>query len=393
MNEQYKNALKTALPVIIIYLIVIAAAGINLSAWGDEKHFADVVRMFGNDLSFARMADYPEVTPPLVYVLYAVWGKLFGFSLPALRSLTLIFAFTGYLAAHRIFFEQLKSALPALLALVFVLVNPYAAGLSLFVFTDMQAFTFLMLGMLAYTKKKPAAYALFISAALLCRQYSAFFPAAVGLISIVDYFQARNSAKLKWLVSSAAAFIPLFGFMVVWKGIAPPAGMNLWVMENEPLWHPTAVTTYLVMMVIYSFPFLVWRRRICRLNRKEYSAIFFFSMLYFVFPVSVSRVSGELNNTDTVGYFHKLVKMIMPSVAAERIFFWLVFFVSLILVYRLGRELFRAFKFKECNNNTVFILAIFVFLLMMPFSYQVWEKYLLPLIPMAAVSILEYGKK
>jgi len=116
-------------------------------------------------------------------------------------------------------------------------------------------------------------------------------------------------------------------------------------------------------------------------------------MLYFVFPVSVSRVSGELNNTDTVGYFHKLVKMIMPSVAAERIFFWLVFFVSLILVYRLGRELFRAFKFKECNNNTVFILAIFVFLLMMPFSYQVWEKYLLPLIPMAAVSILEYGKK
>src|SRR3990172_7909067 len=124
--------------IVSLYLLVVTLSfGINHEPWGDERHFIERVRQFGTDNLFETLRDYGEVTPPLVFMLYALWGKLLGFEPSTLRLFSLVVAAVTHTMFGHILFKELKQTIPTILGLAVFLLNPYTIGLSLFVFTDM----------------------------------------------------------------------------------------------------------------------------------------------------------------------------------------------------------------------------------------------------------------
>ena len=74
------NPYQKSLLQLMVFLLVFAGAvtviGINRPYWGDEAHFAETVRYFGNEISLNTLKSYNEMSTPLPFVLYALWGKI-----------------------------------------------------------------------------------------------------------------------------------------------------------------------------------------------------------------------------------------------------------------------------------------------------------------------------
>lgn len=61
----------------LISLTIIGISAIHYPLRGDEKHITETVRLFAKNLSLETIKNYPEVTPPLFYIIYAFWAKIF----------------------------------------------------------------------------------------------------------------------------------------------------------------------------------------------------------------------------------------------------------------------------------------------------------------------------
>src|SRR6266568_4671245 len=73
--------------IILVEALIVCVIGLNHPTWGDEGHFIGTITSFGSDLSIAQLTNYPEVTTPLPFIVYALWGRAFGFDPFHLRIL------------------------------------------------------------------------------------------------------------------------------------------------------------------------------------------------------------------------------------------------------------------------------------------------------------------
>lgn len=161
MRINYRSSLLVIIAISLVYLSVIALVGINRPVWGDERHFVETIKSFGSDFSLEKMTDYDQVTPPLFFYIFAAWGKLFGYSLFALRVLSLIIALITFISLHRIFHNYFSNSIFVISGVIIIMLNPYVIGTSLFVFTDMTAFLFLLLSIIALQRERRFLYSLF----------------------------------------------------------------------------------------------------------------------------------------------------------------------------------------------------------------------------------------
>jgi len=93
MLNNYKRSLLLLTAVILVYqIIAVFVFTLHAPAKGDEAHFVEAIKYFG-DLDITKVHDYEEVTTPLVYFVYAAWGNIAGFELHNLRLLSLLIAF------------------------------------------------------------------------------------------------------------------------------------------------------------------------------------------------------------------------------------------------------------------------------------------------------------
>ena len=110
-----------------------------LPPWGDEAHFLNTIRAFGQGISVDLLRTYPEMSGPLPFALFAWWGGLVGFGTAGLRGLSALIAFATLVLYHSTLEQHgLHGRLKYLLLVLFA-ANPYFVGLSVFVFTDMLA--------------------------------------------------------------------------------------------------------------------------------------------------------------------------------------------------------------------------------------------------------------
>ncbi|MFA6472222.1 MAG: hypothetical protein WCU00_09305, partial [Candidatus Latescibacterota bacterium] len=175
MNSYNKSLIILVAAFILVEgLAVWQADFLRCPAWGDERHFIETVRAFGADMGPERIRDYREVTPPLIYMVYALWGHVAGFDSQGLRVLSILFAFVVYVIFHRMLFTLFRNGATALYTTVFLMINPYMLGTSIFVFTDMMTMMFVMIFMWSVFEERPFVTLIAAACALLSRQYIVF---------------------------------------------------------------------------------------------------------------------------------------------------------------------------------------------------------------------------
>ncbi len=295
-------------------------------------------------------------------------------SLPSLRVLSFLLSMT-FLAG--LFF--LFSLVPVIKdwknwLLLLIIINPYFLGSSFLIYTDILALFFLMVFLFGIYLGNQ--WMLFIGLALgiLTRQYLVFMGLAAGLQFLWEYYRSKETEELKKAFLLVIALLPYLALVTIWNGLAPPSGLEKWQPEADSGYHLHYLSTYFSMIFLYLWPLLI----LFRFQLKWRQLIFLgLGVIWFlVFPVESSIAAQEQIGLETVGFVHKGLLAVFGKPLS---YFILMVSSGLGLVW-VSDLVFSAFKSGNCIKE-VLALSILCFLLIMPLSYQVWEKYLLSLIP------------
>ncbi|HVN48667.1 MAG TPA: hypothetical protein VMU30_07580 [Bacteroidota bacterium] len=358
-------------------LVVIALATIHQPVWGDERHTVETIQLFGASHWPQILFNYPEVTPPLFYVLYAAWGSIWGFDLETLRIFSLIIALAVFIMLYKTAFRFLQEAKTTFVVSLCFLINPYILGLSGFVFTDMLTLFFILCAIYFFEKKFYETAAGFAGLGLLCRQYVLFIVLAMWtMVLIMDLVKHTKRSFVRFSLSIAIASLPLMICMYIWKGMAPPMGMARWIMPDEYTWNPHALITYIAFTGIYLLPIVLFTWRKSMQEWKLLLGALFCGAIYFVFPVKVSLVTHTQTAHDTVGLVHRALDFFVGHGIFESIILYFFTCVGLWVLFVFILQDLAALKHRNIQPQTVLSFCYYFFLLIMPFSYQVWEKYL-----------------
>lgn len=375
MREKHYQTLWLLIAVTVI--VVIALATIRRPVWGDERHTVETIQLFGTAHWPQILYNYPEVTPPLFYMIYTAWGSVWGFDLAALRIFSLLIAFAVFIMLYKGAFSFLQNAKTAFITSICLLINPYIFGLSGFVFTDMLTLLFILCAIYFFRKDYFETAAIFAALGMLCRQYVLFIVLAMWVTALVmDMTKKTKRSFLRFSISMAAASLPLLFCMYIWKGFAPPMGVARWIIPSEYLWNPHALVTYIAFAGIYLLPIhlFTWKKSIQKW--KLFPEALFCGAIYFVFPVKASLVTLTQTTHETVGLAHRAIEIIAGRGVLESIVLYAFTCIGFWMLLVLITQDVAAIKSGNIEKQTVLSFCYYFFLLIMPLSYQVWEKYL-----------------
>lgn len=377
---------KIWLVISFIFIIAAALSAIGHPSYGDETHFVETIRLFSSASWPDIIKDYPEVTTPLVYIIYAAWGKLVGTGLIELRILSLIISILFLFVLYLYVISYTKNEKLGLLLCALVIINPYIWGLSVFIFTDMLTLLFVLSALYMFTRDKPGLTAFLLGMAVLCRQYAIIFTIALWLyISLRSYYSREKRTFFKYTLYLFISLIPLIVLTVIWKGLSPPSGTKKFILDTGLFWNPHALVTYITFSAIYIFPLLLIFNTKFFAYKKLLIPAVIISCLYFIFPVGVSKVTSISNNLDTVGLIHKLLFSLAGRGVLSEIILFVFFFAGIWIILIFLKEDIHTIQSGRISPVLLLSLCYYIFLMIMPFSYQVWEKYLILILPVLSL--------
>jgi hypothetical protein len=366
---------------IIIFLAILVIAGLNRPAWGDEEHFVLTIRQFGQGITLDTLRTYSEMSTPLPFILYAAWGKIVGFELPALRLLSLAVAVITIILFWRLCYKIFHDAFSASMCAIFLFINPYMVGFSIFVFPDMLTILCLVVGMLALLDDRPVVLVIAIAFGLLSRQYFIFFPVAVLIYSLYRSYR-KNRRQLKIITATLLGMVPILLLFWLWQGVSPQNDLKELYLGYAFKFYPPALILYIALLGTYLLPLVIMRWRKYYRNLAAGVMAVIVSGIYFLFPVKASPPSLESGIT-TVGYLHRFLIGVLGPYANWA--FYGLFLLSLPVLIQLIHTWLK--DFKKPDLTWLDKLAIILFLIIMPFSYLWWEKYFVLILPIAIIEI------
>ena len=371
----------------LIVLTVIGIVSLRLPFRGDERHIVETIRLFANNFNFNTIKDYPEVTPPFFFMFYALWAKLTSSSTESLRILTLIISFITWQLVYYVFHLFVKKEFHTLLLSLMVVINPYFFGTSVFVFTDMLTTMLSLVAVISFIKDKIILFVIFSALAILCRQYSVIIPLAVIIFSLFNYKGERLKSR-NYIVSSIITALPLLLFFGVWKNISPASGIEKWIVPNSAFYNLDYINTYITFSVIYVFPLVVLFFKKIKFSYTTLFISFALTIILFLFPVKPSMATLTFTDYKTVGFVHQaFVEFLGNESLWLKIILTFLLFVGCYINTELLKNIYQDIKSKSIDKKLIFILLWLLFLLIMPFSYQVWEKYLTMVLPFLTLGI------
>ncbi|HOD66477.1 MAG TPA: hypothetical protein PKW75_00545 [candidate division Zixibacteria bacterium] len=378
----YRKSLASLLAcLILLQAAAVIVAGPDRPPWGDESHFVDTVRLFASRPSLETLRTYPEMSGPLPFALYAAWGHLAGLGLWNLRLLSLVIALGSYLVFHRLLWRMCGDGrLAFLFALLFAL-QPYMIGFSIFVFTDGAAILFLLAALWGAVAGRAVLILLGLAGALLCRQYAVFAVMAVAAWALL----LRNSPERREfagraLGAAAAAAVPLLTLFLLWGHVSPDNRLRGLYLGGGLAFHPSALVLYISLLFWYLLPAAAYAgRRVYTRGRLIAAAAL--SPLYWLFPVEASPAAKAIG-VQTVGLLHKAVENFPAAPWLPHAFFFAGFLFGLPIVLHIAQS--AVARIRARTGDVVLLLdsGVIAFLLVMPFSYLAWEKYMMPLAPL-----------
>ncbi len=279
-------ALLLAAPLALVALLT----GLKFAPQTDELKFhLGVVQQFGAALPALPWRDYHAATPPLPYLLWALWAQLFGYGLPALRVLTLLLSYAGVLAFYDL---ARRRGLPGPLWLgLLLLFSPYVFLNSFTLYTVNMGLLCAVLalrGYLAAGWRGLLGGGLAAGAAIYCRQHYLFLPAGVGLVwlaeRIAEFAGARRGSASSsngpcarpdpsdahkgrcyeerhpsrfWRLELALIALPVALFaplVIAWGGLTPPGFQTLHTLRVNA----ENVNFLLLFVGVYGAPLALW---------------------------------------------------------------------------------------------------------------------------------------
>ena len=164
----------------------------------DELHFWPTVLSFSRAWipSPDQLRGYHELNTPLPFVLFGALEHLFHGGIAAGRFLNLVLSF-GLAAAIGTAGDDSRRSVRATVGL---LVFPYFLGLSPYLYTDVMAAFFVLLGLIAHLEGKPLGSALFWTLAIAARQYAVAIPIAMAAYQLSVF----RRGKALWIAPAAA---------------------------------------------------------------------------------------------------------------------------------------------------------------------------------------------
>lgn len=287
--------------------ILIGTNFLRMPLWSDENHYIETVRLFVHSFTLSTIHNYKEMHTPLAYMLYALVGKCFGDEIWIYRLFTMACASITLVSIYFIMRRITGRAIVAIVVVALFIVNPYVYGLSVFIFSDMTGVMFLFLAFAAGIEKRTWLFCITSAAAILCRQYNAFLPAAFTLwvLFVPQVFSKKE--KIKFLCAAILSLVPVIALFLFWGDIAPPRGMAFWNPHREQGFHPAYIVAYCTLFTVYAAPaiitiipkFIAWKRIFIGI---------IISPLYIIWPIRPSPLAIEQANVHTVGFFHKALK-------------------------------------------------------------------------------------
>ncbi len=371
----------------LISLTLIGIVSLRLPFRGDERHIVETIRLFANNFNFETIKDYPEVTPPFFFLFYALWAKVFSASTESLRILTLIISFITWQLVYYLFESFTKKKFHALLLSVVVIANPYFFGTSVFVFTDMLTILLILAAVISLIKNRLYLFIILTAFAILCRQYAVVIPAAIIFYSFLNYKNDKANNR-NYLIGSLITFLPLSVLFVIWKNISPASGIEKWIVPNSSFYNIDYINTYITFSVIYILPLVIVFYKKIKFNYVTFLIAFVFTIIVSFFPIKTSMATLEFTDYKTVGIIHQTLVEFLGNES-----FWLKIILAFLLLAgcyintELLKRFYTAIKTKSLDKEIIFTLLWVLFLLIMPFSYQVWEKYLTMILPFLILSI------
>jgi len=388
INKDYYKSLFILIIFLIIFEGIVAYFGINRSYWGDEAHFIPTINRFGDDLSITTIKHYNEMSTPLPFILYSFWGRIFNFDVQTLRIFSLIIAFITYLLFYKLTSSIFNDNKLSLLTTAFIVLHPYMVGFSIFVFTDMLAILFIVLSCISIRNQNPIILSISLASGLLCRQYFIFFVLAVGAYYVFIFWINKNSTiAYKMLVSCLTSIIPMMILIVLWHGLSPDNELRKSILTEGYSYHLSYFTAYVCQLFIYLFPVVLISWKAIYKNTKVIISCLALSLFYWLFPVRTPQILID-SNIHTFGFFHKFIRNIFDNMLIEDMIFYSTFILGLPILIFVVKDIFYKLQEQSADFSLLLDLAIITFLLIMPISYLVWEKYFLLLLPLATVRIL-----
>jgi hypothetical protein len=377
-------------------LTTIGVLALKLPAHGDERHIIDTIKIFVNQFNFSTIKDYPEVTPPFFFFFYAAWSKVFSSSVESLRILTLVISLITWQLVFVLFNLYTERSKHTLLLSLLVVINPYFWGTSIFVFTDMLTILFCLAAVISFLKDKIILFTIFSILAILCRQYAIIFPLAVMTYWIISLFFGKQIIKT-YLIIPFIIITPLILLFFIWGGISPASGIGKWIVPNSLLYNIDYINTYLTFSVIYCFPIVIILIKKTKIEFSNITALFLISIFFYFFPVKSSLATLLQTNYTTVGYAHRaIIQILGGNNSIINTILWMFLLIGIYVNVIIIKKYAFIIHSKIVKKEIIFIFSWIFYLLIMPFSYQVWEKYLILILPFLILSIyinLPYPEK
>ncbi len=360
--------------------------------WGDEWHFQNTIKRFGTEISLETLQHYEEMSTPLPFVVYALWGRVFGFDLFHLRILSVLIALITYIAFHRLLFLTVSDKNIVFFGAALLAVQPYMIGFSIFVYTDMLAILFLILSVTAHVRRRPVLFAAAMALALLSRQYIAFFTLAAGLFYMGEILAARKRSSVGMLLGCVVSLIPYGLLILLWGGPSPDSSLRVRYLEEGFFYHPSVLTLYICLLFVYHFPLAVVYLREFYSNYKVWLVSLLASVFYIIYPIGPSKPSVDVG-IPTVGLFHRLLDYLFSGTKAVHVVFYLCFVLAVPILIWILRDAAHRYHKNRFDLALFLNLGIIVFFVVMPFSYLGWEKYFMLILPLVMLRVLLIGRE
>lgn len=301
--KKIKNAIVLLLPIFIFILIF----GLNFPPVADEKSYFITSKLFGESLPNIDFKNYyadskefigsntPIVaTPPLSIILYGLTGKLFGYDLWKLRTLSVLFGIVLIFTFYKIL-NDLHIKHPKIKTLIFLL-YPYTL-LNVFVAqSDIIALTFFVLSLRFFlrNKKHDMLYAsVFSTLAVFTRQdYVVIVPAMATSFLIINQKNIwKNPESLRKLLYIAMPLLLITPLLLYWGGLFPSSYSALEGLKDT---HKLSVSFekfifFFVLIGAFFIPLLYGTK--LKLN-KGHLFIILLAILFLFFPINFNNCEG-----------------------------------------------------------------------------------------------------
>lgn len=389
MKRRYRGSWTAAYAGFVLVLLVVTVqfVGLNSPCYHDECHFAETVESFGKDMSLATIRGYNEMSTPLPFILYALWGRIFGFALPVLRLFSLLVAALTYALYYRLLTAVFGSRSITFLSAVFLTLNPYMVGLSIFVYTDMLTLLFIILSCIAVMRTRPVLLGVSLAGALLCRQYTVFMVAALFVYYGLLLFRKGDRSQVGMMLACGCSLIPLCALVLLWQGLSPDNQVRTVYLDRGLYYHPRHLTLYVSMFCVYLFPFIAvnWQRLYRNVLVLAVSCIL--GLSYWLMPVSASPYTVMIDKF-TTGLFHRALEGVTGSTAFVHSIYFLLYTAGIPVVWYVIGDLVRRVRRKSIDFSLFLDLCLIGFLAVMPCAYMAWEKYFLLIVPIGIMRFL-----